>query len=788
MQTKVHNHFDLILTDTNGTVLARGHAENLVTDQYYKILNTLMQTVTRPNFAGKYTICPKYITVGTGNTTPTSAGTDLGQRIDIKESVLEDYFYDAENRRYQITRSIVAKPTEWVGATITEVGLYGYSNDSYGGSLTTWAQIKDASGNPIGITKTSDTSLTIKATFYICDPIYDSMEDCPASIYYDEKYRVSAKDTYGYLYTPFTEALTTALKYTDLFASWGQKSNIIYNSFGYGFRGFPEFIEQFGLLGGIDREAIINVDDSNGYNLTHISALGMSYNQYTSDDKRTGVYQHMSFKNTAVPNVILGTGDGVQTKFKMPHTEAFDIETTLGTCHLENSEQLKLRRITDFNTAYQCRLPEHTTSVYTTFRGTNYVPYRDGVFAFDQTIVNNSIMGVYIHKIDAFEELFMEPATIEMPIDHPLVKILDSQSIYSHMYFTEDFQYFIVNKTAETYVAIYDKNTGSIGDLVLSENKRILFTTDLNHYIRKVSSNSSSSSNIYGGEIDKSSSTWSLTNEFTFDATGTTVYPNSIVFPYGHNFVDNIANLGYATNGYGLHNYFRRISIDWEAKTVVNYADIDNYNYHYTEHYKVLIEDTKTNVYYREDNSLVFSIDTAAQCHPNYTTVNRTIVTEKDGFLHIGYLNNTDKSGYQDYKYYCGVLLLQIAEAKTLYKIPLAIISEVANGLGDVFPWHCNIFKYTFQGHNFISVYSFSPWLNSAVEYQDFSNVFLTSSCARVPRTLKGITELAVKEQYLVFDVPPAAGQSVTVSYKLNYLPKTDDWIAKITPGVTFTP
>jgi hypothetical protein len=104
----------------------------------------------------------EYIHFGTGTGTPTPGRTSLFSHLGTKSAVDEEVIQALPVSSWK--RKIVLNPEEYVGQTITEVGIARGSSSSY---LVTHAMLKDAEGNPISITKTDTDVVTIYATVFI---------------------------------------------------------------------------------------------------------------------------------------------------------------------------------------------------------------------------------------------------------------------------------------------------------------------------------------------------------------------------------------------------------------------------------------------------------------------------------------------------------------------------------------------------------------------------------------------------------------------------------------------
>jgi len=145
----IHNRFDV-------------HVDNIETGEHREFVGyniILDQMWTRLCGGSSYF---GYIHFGTGTGTPTPERTSLFSHLGTKSAVTEETIKALPVSSWK--RKIVLNPEEYVGQTITEVGIAYYSSAS---SLVTHAMLKDSEGNPISITKTSTDVVTIYATVFI---------------------------------------------------------------------------------------------------------------------------------------------------------------------------------------------------------------------------------------------------------------------------------------------------------------------------------------------------------------------------------------------------------------------------------------------------------------------------------------------------------------------------------------------------------------------------------------------------------------------------------------------
>lgn len=163
MLIKIHNRFDIEVKDvTTGEIVQKGEAENIVLDSLftsYDYLNVNEGVGTAIAFGG-----------GTGILDPSRENlfSHLGSKVVTR---VEFVFNEPPLPSYQ-TSKIVLAPSEYVGETITEVGL---GSSSSGEKVYTHALIKDSEGNPLSITKTDTQEVTIYATVYATINLEDGL-------------------------------------------------------------------------------------------------------------------------------------------------------------------------------------------------------------------------------------------------------------------------------------------------------------------------------------------------------------------------------------------------------------------------------------------------------------------------------------------------------------------------------------------------------------------------------------------------------------------------------------
>lgn len=155
---KLHNYFDLVLTDSKtGEVKQQVHAENVVTNVGYLRMAQL-------NNSGRYAFYN--IAVGTGTGVPSATDTNLFNYLIYKDSTNTLTTIDET----QSKRTLVAEFTEnEANGVLTEVAVGYFARYSSGSvyEAHSHAMFTDSEGNPITITKTNADRLTITATVFL---------------------------------------------------------------------------------------------------------------------------------------------------------------------------------------------------------------------------------------------------------------------------------------------------------------------------------------------------------------------------------------------------------------------------------------------------------------------------------------------------------------------------------------------------------------------------------------------------------------------------------------------
>ena len=149
-KVNIHNRFDVEVRDAKtGELKQKATGFNIVLDQMW----------TRLCGGSSYFV---NIHFGTGGGTLSPSRTSLFTHLGTKTAADEEQVKALPVSRWK--RKIVLNPEEFVGSTITEVGIAFGSTAS---NLVTHAMLKDSEGNPISITKTDLDVVTIYATVFV---------------------------------------------------------------------------------------------------------------------------------------------------------------------------------------------------------------------------------------------------------------------------------------------------------------------------------------------------------------------------------------------------------------------------------------------------------------------------------------------------------------------------------------------------------------------------------------------------------------------------------------------
>jgi hypothetical protein len=271
----IHNRFDIeVIRD--GKVIQRAKAENIVLDRMYTRLCNYSTYFVNICFGQ-----------GTGTLDPTR--TTLFSSLGYKAASTEETIKAFPVSKW--TRKITLNPEEYVGKTITEVGISDTTN-----AINTHALITDAEGNPLSITKTDIDVVVIYATVFI---------------------ELQNKDTNVYF-----NRLPTGNKLLNYLcgSSWSEPTLQL---------GRCPVLNQ-----GNANDFIMSKDltkTTNGRTITYTTRIGTDQaNTRISEISLESVFKVLLpavgvWNEFQLIDVPLGTGDGVTNTFIIPHQDIYDV-------------------------------------------------------------------------------------------------------------------------------------------------------------------------------------------------------------------------------------------------------------------------------------------------------------------------------------------------------------------------------------------------------------------------------------------------------------------------------
>ena len=151
-KVNIHNRFDIHIDNIETGEHREVTAYNIVLDQMWTRLCGGLSYFVNIHF-------------GTGTGTPIASRTSLFAHLGTKVAVDDERIYALPTSRWK--RKVVLNPEEYVGQTITEVGIAFSAATT---NLVTHAMLKDSEGNPISFLKSDTDIITIYASVYISLP------------------------------------------------------------------------------------------------------------------------------------------------------------------------------------------------------------------------------------------------------------------------------------------------------------------------------------------------------------------------------------------------------------------------------------------------------------------------------------------------------------------------------------------------------------------------------------------------------------------------------------------
>ena len=267
----LHNRFDIEIKNIETGEVREYVAHNIILDRMWSRLCDGSSYFTNIHF-------------GTGLGTPLASRTSLFTHLGTKTAVDEELIKAVPVSTWK--RKIVLKPEEYVGSTITEVGIAFGSTAS---NLVTHAMLKDSEGNTISITKSNTDVVTIYATVFVTlntlqnDLIYVGLPNNNQLINYLVGGGFAPSGDFGLNELPYSYSRlgsSPSAAWSSDIPNKQRKTNVV----------------RFGTTAG------------NG----NVRALDFS-NLFSLKLPSTGVFNGQSYVN-----IPLGVGDGVKTEFELP--------------------------------------------------------------------------------------------------------------------------------------------------------------------------------------------------------------------------------------------------------------------------------------------------------------------------------------------------------------------------------------------------------------------------------------------------------------------------------------
>jgi hypothetical protein len=273
-KVNIHNRFDIHIDNIETGEHREIEAYNIVLDQMW----------TRLCGGSTYFV---NIHFGTGVGIPTAGRTTLFTHLGTKAAVDDEVVKALPVSRWK--RKIVLNPEEFVGSTISEVGIaFGGTNTN----LVTHAMLKDAEGNPITITKTSTDVVTIFATVFVkMESLMDSIRLAAPTL----------NNLINYLFGSSAPGGTFGL-----LPGKGIGNRI-------GSSPTPTWSADVPAKKRKTNTVRFDINTGNG----HIQGLDFT-NLFNVSFPTIGVFENFNYLNVAI-----GNGDGIKTSYEMPSKNIF---------------------------------------------------------------------------------------------------------------------------------------------------------------------------------------------------------------------------------------------------------------------------------------------------------------------------------------------------------------------------------------------------------------------------------------------------------------------------------
>lgn len=537
MSIKIHNHFDFYKIKVGEKEQVHvGHAENIVLNNLY---NCLWWACTdRKNGPGGI----QAIHLGTGTGTPAVTDTSLGSfysgygaaRTYVGRN--NTYGYEEYNYTYEM------QPTEGVGKYFSEIGLAVSTSVNSGlPTLCTKALITDNNGNPISILKDADEKLLIKATMYVYDPTYSVADNAPGEAYFPSWMLQWVGGNANWA-TKLHEILSNAVVAGEQRYYNGGSRVFVWLAFGGKFKGMSQIMFCNGSSYNPARTANYSWFElgNQEYN-TAISAQTLNASQFNNADARLtndiykvlfqvandydNIYKDISCAdvlNVPINSLTLGTGDGTQDTWHIPHEDAKNITCSAGTFTVVP------KRISEFVPVIHpmsiIMFHSHSSS-YSTLcyqvQGGDLIKWLNGV-AYFQGWDNSSkyMYGFYYYYDTAKGQHLAIPLRVNIPT-------LDMPTSYIEVYSLPDNSGLLIyskdsttgGNFARSVVLTYDYTAGTVGITLYSTTSKIKFTQDM-QYMIDINRISTASNQIRVFSLVRTASAITPTLSFTVE-TGT---------------------------------------------------------------------------------------------------------------------------------------------------------------------------------------------------------------------------------------------------------------------------
>ena len=762
---KIHNKFEFYTQKIGQEAEHVGHAENVVLDRFYKNLAAMLY-----GFKSSRSDGINFIALGSGTNTPNSSDTGLTTYYNAYTASRKYIGYNAEQDYYEYQYSVTLLPTTAVGQVFTEVGL---ATDRAANSIVTKALITDNLGNPISITKKETESLIIVATLYISDSQFVDPETRPA-IYWMPQWVEEVwkpEDYADWTTKPHQKISDSALngdspvedQYTfsccpDIFKGLSQIStNTLISSFAdvprYGKSAYTYTTNgQNGSEGDVPtpKRLTLNTDDMNlDYGLTcDIYKTIWSIGGNGAMDMSC-----VPVGDVLMSNVTIGTGDGIQTEFKIPHEGAKDITCSIEGATIIRNRQSEVVPVYDPHLLWDLR-PKYNDGMSQDYVGvkSEWIPYKKGYIKF-VGVYGTKLTGIYVYHDADSDHYYCVPERIDMetPIpykffacsvspDHSFIifKITDSGRNAANLY----------------YMYNYDKTTGKIGAKVYESSRPARFTQDMRYLL-----NTSNDGKVRVLTFERTANELKTTEVFTFVGCPGYTNPLRLVESGTSYIVDGIVRV-YGGSGNPVCHTFK-VDFDAQTATLITRDTFDNTNC--SANYACTYTNKVLTVY-------EFSTGSAVPIYTNdYTGTNmakkdmafRSIIDTGDRIYITFYKNGV-------FPQPCNLLILARDSENHWYEVNTQ---------------HKN---YHFAGDGiYDSCRGVVHQELTVGKYTLVENMLMPASCAsgsdgRYVSSQDSLCFKRDKDIRIRFATPPAAGVPVVVGYKLDYLPKDANWIMKV--------